>query len=340
LTPPLRDLLGAFAADRVSLAGGATVLVTPRHETSSSVVALLLDDAGTPALVAKLPRLPDLRDGIVREEAVLREIQSRRPTTTVPSVVELASLATETMLVETALVGETITPTELRRRPQRAVDDVLRWLLELPAPRPEPARIDLLVDGPLTWLETLLPPDAPERQLVARSLEAVEPLRGVTLPAVVEHGDLSHPNLIRLRDGRLGVVDWELGETAGLPMCDLCFFLGYLAATRRRASRPRQLAAAFDGAFASPDAWARPPVRSYAGRLGLEASLLGPLLAATWARYAVRIVARIEGVGAPAGLTADGEVISPVALAALRESPQLALWQRALDASPRLARWL
>jgi aminoglycoside phosphotransferase len=329
LTPPLGERLARLARDGKP---GSTVLVTSHDETSTSVVAVLLDAAGDPRLVAKLPRLPDTRDGIVREAAVLREIQARRSTATVPSVVELVSTEAETMLVETALVGKTITPTELRRRPRRAVRDVLRWLSELPEPGPEPADFDLLVERPLALLEAALPPEAPERTLATRTRAAVEPLRRARLTAVVEHGDLSHPNLIRLRDGRVGVVDWELAETAGLPLCDLCFFLAYVATSRRRARTPEELAAAFDEAFASPDAWARAPLLSYVRRIGLDPSLTAPLLAATWGRYVVRIVARVEG---SAELAAP---ISKIALEALRRSPHRVLWEHVLEAPPRFDR--
>ena len=314
---------------------GATILVTPREPTSNCVVALLLDArSGTPALVVKIPRLAEAEAAIVSEAATLRTIQARRPTATVPSVVALASVEEQMMLIESALVGETISPSELRRHPRRCVDDVLRWLLELPEPQLEPARFDVLVESPLGRFEAALPPHAPERSLVGRTLEAVDELRRATLPAVVEHGDLSHPNLIRLRDGRVAVVDWELADTAGLPATDLCFFLGYVATKVRRARSPRRLAAAFDEAFAAPDGWARPALLAYARHVGLEPSLLSPLLVATWARYAARFVARVEGAAAALADSREGGGVSRVALAAIRESPHRVLWEHALEARP------
>jgi aminoglycoside phosphotransferase len=313
---------------------GSTVLLTPREPTSNCVVALVLDArSGAPAAVVKIPRLAEAEGALAREAATLRAIQAGRPTATVPSVIALASVDGHTLLVESALVGETITPAELRRRPRRCVDDILRWLLELPVPGREPAVYDALVEAPLRRFAAALPRSAVETGLVAETLDAVDELRQAALPAVVEHGDLSHPNLIRLVDGRVGVVDWELAEVAGLPAADLCFFLGYVAATLRRARSPRRLAAAFDEAFAAPDGWARAPLLSYARRIGIEPSLLSPLLVATWARYAARFVARVEGAAA-APESADG-TISPVALAALRDSPHRVLWERALRSRPR-----
>ena len=80
-----------------------------------------------------------------------------------------------------------------------------------------------MVELPLLELSSGLAPDAPEVELVARTLEGLEPLRDAAVPTVAEHGDLTHPKLIRLRDGRIGVVDWELAEIEGLAGSDLCF---------------------------------------------------------------------------------------------------------------------
>jgi aminoglycoside phosphotransferase len=333
---PLVDLVsGLTALPHRARDLGPTVLVTPREPTSNCVVALILDArSGAPALVVKIPRLAEAEAAIVREAATLRTIHAGRPTATVPSVVALASVEGQTLLVESALVGETISPAELRRRPHGCVEDVLRWLLDLPRPRPEPARFDELVELPLRRFAAALPPEAAETSLVGETLEALDELRRAALPAVVEHGDLSHPNLIRMRDGRVGVVDWELAEVEGLPAADLCFFLGYVAATVLRAHSPRRLEAAFDQAFTAPDGWARGPLLSYASRIGIEPSLLSPLLVATWARYAARFVARVEGVAAEPA-SREGGRISPVALAALRASPHLILWERALTTKPR-----
>ena len=332
---PLVDLVSRLTGPHGASELGSTVLVTPREPTSNCVVALLLDArSGAPALVAKFPRLADAEAAIVREAETLRAIQAASPTATVPRVVALASVEGQMLLVESALVGETISPSELRRRPRRCVDEVLRWLLDLPRPGNEPARFDSLVELPLRRLGAALPPELAETSLVAETLEALGELRGPALPAVVEHGDLSHPNLIRMGDGRVGVVDWELAQFDGLPAADLCFFLGYVATTVRRARSRRRLAAAFDEAFAAPDGWARPPLLAYARRVGFDLSLLSPLLVATWARYAARFVARVEGAAVDHASGERGR-ISPVALAALRDSPHLVLWERALRTRPR-----
>jgi aminoglycoside phosphotransferase (APT) family kinase protein len=335
LTPLVR-LIADLARGHGFADVGSALLVTPRDATSNCVVALVLDPrSAEPMLVAKIARLPEAEQAIVHEAETLRAIQNRRLTATVPAVVGLDQLKDSLMLIETALVGETIRPDDLRRRRQHWVDEVLLWLLDLSAPATGRADFDQLVEAPLQRFAAALPPEGREVALVERTLEALAPLRAAPAPAVVEHGDLSHPNLIRLRDGRIGVVDWELARPAGLPANDLCFFLGYVALISRRAHTARRQAAAFDEAFAAPDGWARRPLLAYARRMEIELGLLTPLLVATWARYSARLVGRVEGH--PLGLQRKtSSRLAPETLAAVRGSPYWTLWERSLDLAPRL----
>lgn len=149
---------------------------------------------------------------------------------------------------------------------------VADWVVELSrADRDTAARADesyeRLLEKPLRRFGAVLPEDS---DLVERTLELVRPLREGHVPPVFEHGDLSHPNLIRLADGRVGVVDWELAEPRGLPAHDLCFFLAYAAFARGPAGTTDQQLRAFDEAFFGPDAWARPLLEGYADRTGGE----------------------------------------------------------------------
>jgi hypothetical protein len=131
--------------------------------------------------------------------------------------------------------------------------------------------------------------------------ELVESLRKGDVPPVFEHGDLSHPNLIWLEDGRVGVVDWELAEEKGLPLRDLAFFLAYATFALRRPRTAEEHVTAFHDAFFGSGGWSRPRIVAYAGKLGLDEAVLTPLFVACWARYTAPLARRIAG--GPAGLT-------------------------------------
>jgi aminoglycoside phosphotransferase (APT) family kinase protein len=116
---------------------------------------------------------------------------------------------------------------------------------------------------------------------------------------VFEHGDFSPPNVLHLRGGGVGVLDWELAEPHGLPASDLFFFLTWVAWAREGAESEEERTEAFHRAFFGRDAWARPFVLDYARELGLSPDALTPLFALTWARNVARFVDRLDGSSRP-----------------------------------------
>ena len=304
------------------------ILLTPRFRTSRHAVSLLTPPGSTePTLVAKRPRLADDLEGIAREASVIGVVKASSGTAgTVPRVVAFEPSAPQPVLVETALAGETITPAMLRGSPSTYVDAIVSWLARLPTAPAEsdPSWYVRLVERPLELFAEGFPAEAEESRLVDRTLSLVEPIRNTSFPLVVEHGDLSHPNLIRLRDGRVGVLDWELGEERGLPFHDLCFFLAYVAFATRQARETTELVAAFDEAFIGLDAWAAPTLRAYADGLGIQANVLVPLFVCCWARYTSRLVARAEG-------EPGGEEQNVDTSKWLRGNRYYALWKRAVE---------
>lgn len=260
---------------------------------------LIPKGAVEPKLVVKMPRLPHDLEGIAREAAILDVLREACPGArgTVPRVIAFET-GDQPILVETALAGPLVTPATLRAAPFRYVDAVVGWLLTVSAARRDgdgQASYDRLLEEPLRLLEDLLPPPGVESELVARTLELTEPIREADVPCVLEHGDLSHPNLIWLDGDRVGVVDWELGEEQGLPLHDLVFFLTYATFALRRPRTPDERLAAFHDAFFTPGGWAKARVAAYARELALDCELLPPLFVSCWARSAARLVVRIAG---------------------------------------------
>lgn len=277
----------------------AELLLTPRWPTSRHVIALIVTPGSTtPSLVAKMPRLSGGGAGLEREAANLRALHNCSPTEfpAAPRLVAFEQFAGTPILVQTALAGRTITPAMLRRRNATSVvQAAVEWATALP--RTQVMHPDTwaqeLIDKPLEQFGSVLA-DAGEA-LTRATRTLLEPLRRTPIPLVFEHGDLSHPNLILLGDGRLGVIDWELARPQGLPGHDLTFFLAYVASARKRPASREDEVAAFDDAFVGPRAWGRPILERYAAELGVERTLLAPLVLACWARYTVQLLARIAG---------------------------------------------
>ncbi|WP_426997061.1 aminoglycoside phosphotransferase family protein [Pseudarthrobacter sp. N5] len=282
----------------------ATVLLTPRFVTSRHVVALIFAiGAREPSLVVKVPRQPGDNHSVRHEAEMMKQLRARggRPLIGVPEVLGTLDVGAHTVLIETAVTGAPLDPHRVAADLSGAISAGTDFVAALPFTRSAPANegwYDRTISRPLRALAGMLPLDDDLSVLVERTHEMLAPLRSVQLPAVVEHGDLSHPNLFLPPQGRLQVVDWERSRTDGLPGHDLVFYLQYLSESNEQAfSRIGQLEA-FDKAFGSTG-WALAPLRSHLQLRGVNPDLLPLLITATWARSAATLAYRLAGQAAP-----------------------------------------
>jgi aminoglycoside phosphotransferase len=309
----------------------SSLVITPRFRASSHVVFLIVAPGSPgPLLVAKLPRLGGASASVEREVANLRAVQAGRAGgfESIPRVVAFEEYLGRSILVETALVGQPMDPATVRRDRAGCCDALTEWLAALPQPS---GRADSgegnwfgrLVEAPLRHFQNVFPLSAEEERLLDRTWELIAPLRDAALPLVFEHGDLSHPNIMLLRDGSPGVVDWELAEPRGLPTYDLFFFLTYAAFASQNAHTGGGYLAAFHAAFFGRSAWARPYADAYARRLALPPHTLTPLFVLSWARYIASLLLRLDAE------RTGGRVTSATATW-LRANRYYALWRHAV----------
>jgi hypothetical protein len=269
------------------------LLVTPRFATSRHVVLLAGPDRrGGAAWVAKTPRIAADTAALHHEAGILGALTARvRVSGAFPRLLSFEA-GPPAVLVETALVGRPLDPLAVRRSPDRALRLGANWVRTIAgaAGPAQAGRFTALVSSPLDSLSKA--PFAIDPDRIRRARGILEALDTSRVPTVIEHGDMSHPNLVVQRD-RLGLIDWELGTDEGLPLGDLAFFIGYLAFARARATSPETHAEALRAAMGAQDRWGMRVLREHAKQLGLPASLVGPLVLAAWTRYAASIGQRV-----------------------------------------------
>jgi aminoglycoside phosphotransferase len=289
------------------------MVLTPRFRNSSNLVFMLLGpDGSQPVQVAKVSRLAGPSAMMEREAALLRDIEARRPGgfDSIPRVVAFETFRGHGILVQTAITGSALDRATVRRSSRQACGATLAWMIDVQtATRLVPDGDDgfeRLIERELSGLKTIFPR---EERLIERTRELVRPLALARLPRVLEHRDLSHPNLILGPGGRIGVIDWEQGELEGLPAADLFFFLRYVGMALSGARANEGSTRVLDLAFFGRRSWARGPVARYAGAMGLEHAWLTPLFVATWMRQvhglAQRVASSEGGAGPEPGPTAD-----------------------------------
>jgi aminoglycoside phosphotransferase len=275
-----RDELGLDARG-VPPAPGCVVL-TPRFHRSRHVITLVFGERGTqPMLVAKSPRLAHDADRLAHEAAMLEAADraTARSGTAAPVLLAYDRSLRWPLLLETALPGRPLSPAAVRRDPRGTVGRVagaLGALAEATARMAPPGWYASLIEQPLAALA--IGGTEATAVLVETTLRVLEPLRGARLPLVLEHGDVSHPNLLLLPDGRVGLLDWERAQDGGLPVSDLLFFLSYAA----RAQHQER-----EEAFSGPRGWATDHLVEYADRLGLRRDQLPLLMLAASALAAI-----------------------------------------------------
>jgi hypothetical protein len=281
-----------------------TVMVTPQFTTSRHVVGLVFP-AGTsqPRLVVKVPRCPGDNEGVQREADMLRQLStlSGGQVEGIPHIVATLDVGEHTVLVETALTGAPLDPYRVAGDLAGAVALGADFVAALPCTRPGPDNrgwYERTVERPLEALASLLPGDAEVSALVQRTHELLRPLRTSTLPAVFEHADLSHPNLLVQSNGRLQVMDWERSSLFGVPGHDLVFYLQYLSESSDMAFMRVAQLAAFDKAF-GPGGWALEPLREHLVLRNVDPELLPLLVIATWARSASTLAYRLASEDVP-----------------------------------------
>ncbi len=310
------------------------VVLTPRFKTSTHLIFLLIPEGELePALVAKVPRFQGHCATTKREAERLHQIQTRRPGgfDSIPRLVGFEPFAGRTILIETAMRGRAMDQAMVRKHAPQCCEGTLSWLIDVQtatrlAPDPGGHEILDLIERDLVELQATFPA---EKSLLDRTRELVALLSSANIPLVLEHGDLSHPNVMVGPRGAVSVIDWELAELRGLPASDLFFFLAYVARAIRRTRSETETLAAMDQAFFMRGSWTRPYVGRYADALGLPKEILGPLFVASWVRQVAGLVRRVgNGEGCHQLPTDKG--------AGALGDWRLGVWRRAVEQADRL----
>ncbi|MEO6989062.1 MAG: phosphotransferase, partial [Aquihabitans sp.] len=282
-----RDTRSAVAAPDVEHPVAA--LVTPRYAASRTVVGLATDETGRQITrIAKLARSVAHQTTLIEESRMLDAFLARSiDRHHVPTGHHLALNAGCVALVENAVDGYPLDRRAVRRNPSGALRAGLAWLEQVPtSDSVEPfdgERFDELIGRPLAAIEAALPGSSGEDPSSSRAGELLSTLRGMALPVVFEHGDLSHPNLFVDPADDLVVIDWEQARPDGLPLHDAFYFIAYLAESVDRPDDDDSLIASYREAF-SCSGWARPDIDLHLERLGIDPRQVPLLNLACWTR--------------------------------------------------------
>jgi aminoglycoside phosphotransferase (APT) family kinase protein len=285
--------------------------LTPRFRNSSHLVFLLFAaGADSPAIAVKLARRAGPSPALDEEAARLRSIHALRSGgfDSIPQVIACEVFEGHALLAETALAGHAMDPARVRADTPGCCAAIVDWMMELQ----RHSRRDRAGSDP--WIRPRVERDLAELRSagladaaqVEATLGAVSSLAEYSIPTVLEHGDLSHPNILVRGSGAASVLDWELSDSNGLPATDLFFFLAYVARARAQSLVGPPAASAIVDAFASAPEWLHAPIARYRDGLRIPDGALRGLFMACWVTQAAGVVRRAPAEVRNAGR--DGEL--------------------------------
>jgi aminoglycoside phosphotransferase len=314
----------------------STLILTPRFDASRHVIFLVMTSGQRqPILVAKIPRMPQFSDHLTHEAHVLQTIQGLRPGgfRSIPQIITYKEYHGYPILLETALNGQLMSPDMVRRNPERMLQITRDWLLEMQSNSIQPhddCWYAELVESLLIVLREDFPLTASERDLLQRCEEYLAVLKDLSLPYALQHGDLSHPNIVMTGPNTIGVLDWELATIRGLVASDYFFFLSFVAFSLSRANDSRNYISAFDKAFFDGhQAGMQPYIQAYATAFKLQRDVVPALFLLCWLRYLILFIERLR--------VRKTDPISMEAANIVRKNRYYAIWKHTIKHFERLA---
>ncbi len=201
-----------------------------RGAAGGAIIAFLFENKDArPTSVVKIAATASQEARLMREASNLQELGygAARAGVTVPEVISYKNVAGRVMLVEAMLNGKSLS-TLVSQKPSQAlgyIQEVAGWLerWNQASRNVRPLeREDLesfLLQPARSVLDELQGGDRYLKHLEQRCAQ----VKGLHLPFVAAHNDLTLANILRDSTGRLGIVDWEAANSMHFPLVDLLY---------------------------------------------------------------------------------------------------------------------
>lgn len=204
---------------------------------SAKVTSLFFDAEGRTAAVAKIARTETADPALAAEHAMLCQLQSRGGVPEAPRPFALERVGGRLVLLESPVAGTPMTvgyytPGHTSDRDRVAADfaAAFGWLRSF---QQRMSGGSVVVDAPA--IDEIIGPVArryrasigwstAEAELFDAVRDRANELIGTRLPLCARHGDFWMGNLLVSGESVVGVVDWELGVSAGYPFGDVYKF--------------------------------------------------------------------------------------------------------------------
>ena len=240
-----------------------------RSENGGVILHRFLDGDVQPTAIAKMNLGTTDAAKRIAEAATLAHLapSARRAGALVPQPLVLGRIDSQPVLLQTVVDGRTVAsllasrPNSFLDTMERLVVWLERWNVATLTIRPlDRELLDREILAPAALLAPLLERGKEYQDWLTMRCAMV---RGLRVPFVATHNDLTMWNILLDEQGGLGVVDWESAREEGFPLADFFYAVtDAVAAAQGYSDRPQAFLACFtpNGAYA-------PAVRRFLRRL-------------------------------------------------------------------------
>lgn len=179
--------------------------------------------------------------------------------------------------------------------------DAIDWIIKLGAASANDSGVaGEQVAGVLSKLferfREIYPLPVNEIEFISEQIEMLESSM-TPFPLVFQHGDLGSWNILVGNDDKVIVLDWEAGETGGMPLWDFFYFIRSYAMWMCRVKGQRDSQKNFEAMFLQPSEISNifsETITKYCAQIGLEKSLIAPLFYTCWMHRSMKEAMRLK----------------------------------------------
>lgn len=286
--------------------------LSARGEYSSRKVLFFLFDGPkqVPEYVVKMTRAAALNPRLENESRALQLLHEKGfgDRETLPQVAFFGHHKELTIVGETVVQGVPFERQTAASADCRYAHAAVDWLIELSA-----ATADVHTATALQAAEGLeqlyqrfveiYDVSNEHRAFLSAQIATVRQFQG-EFPTVFQHGDPGTWNVMVTPSGRVGFLDWEAAETAGMPLWDLFYLMRAYGVLASRRSGTRDMTKGFAEQYLHDtpiSAMLVDATRRACDRIGLVSLLVEPLFYTCWMHRSLKEATRLERSGLERG---------------------------------------
>ncbi|MFQ5641015.1 MAG: phosphotransferase, partial [bacterium] len=274
-----------------------------KFNANKSIFYLFEKDASEAKYVAKMTRAPEFNFRLENEFRSLSHIRAKGyvDEKTYPVPLFFGHHAGLVVSAQKAVHAQPFRTRTLATADCPIMHDAIDWIIELGIASADEScvageQVARVLSKLFTRFREIYHLPAGEIRFLAEQIKMLESSTA-PFPLVFQHGDLGSWNILVGSDNKVIVLDWEAGETGGMPLWDFFYFIRSYAMWMCRVKGRRDSLKNFDAMFLQPSEISgvfANTIAKYCMQIGLDKSLIAPLFYTCWMHRSLKEAMRLK----------------------------------------------